>query len=125
MLLVLFRIHAVAAGLVFLAMAVNAASRRDKRVWFWIAAASAYGCVVAITFAHLTGVIIGAVILATSVVVHRVVQRAASVSSGYPRVLRERPASNRTGPGKASPVSTASRRAAKARSKAERFSNTG
>jgi hypothetical protein len=115
MLLVLFRIHAVAAGLVFLAMAVNAASRRDRRVWFWIAAASAYGCVVAVTFAHLTGVVIGAVILAASVVVYRVVQGAASVSPGNPRVLRER-----TG------RSHASRRAAKARSaKADRFSNTG
>ncbi|HEY0158085.1 MAG TPA: hypothetical protein VGF28_12435 [Thermoanaerobaculia bacterium] len=111
MLLVLFRIHAVAAALVFLALAVNAASRRDKRAWFWLAAASAYGCAVAITFAHLAAAIAGAVILATSVVAHVVVQDAAAAST--PRALQEW-------------TRGTSRRAAKARAaKKDRFSNTG
>lgn len=111
MLLVLFRIHAVAAALVFLALAVNAASRRDKRAWFWLAAASAYGCALAITFAHLAATIAGAVILATSVVVHVLVQDAAATRT--PRALREW-------------TRGTSRGAAKARSaKQDRFSNTG
>ncbi|HEX8255463.1 MAG TPA: hypothetical protein VF846_20150, partial [Thermoanaerobaculia bacterium] len=66
--MVLFRIHAVAAGLVFLLLALNALSSRNKRAWFWLAVASAYGCVVAMTFAHGMGVAIGAAILAASVV---------------------------------------------------------
>jgi hypothetical protein len=66
------------------------------------------------------GVVIGVVILATSIIVHMVMQRAASASSSNLRALQERIGR------KASPASTASRRAAKARSaKADRFSNTG
>lgn len=126
MTLVLFRIHAVAAVLVFLALAISTASRRDKRSWFWLAAASASGCAVAITFAHFAGVMIGAVTLATSAVVHMVMQGSASTSSHNARALsRQRPRLNRTHPGKASLERTASRRAAKARSTKERFSNTG
>jgi uncharacterized membrane protein HdeD (DUF308 family) len=121
MILVLFRIHAVAAGLVFLALAVNAASQRDRRAWFWMAAASAYGCAVAITFAHFVAAMAGAVVLATSVVVHTVVQRAASISSNSARAaLRRRRSLERSRSGRVSPASTASRRA-----KADRFSNTG
>ena len=127
MILDLFRIHAVAAGLVFLALAVNAASQRDKRVWFWIAAASAYGCAVAITFAHFAAVTIGAVILASSVVMHNIAQRAASTPSGNARAYsRKRATLHRTQPGNGSRERSASRRAARARSaKSDRFSNTG
>ncbi|HYO78928.1 MAG TPA: hypothetical protein VE010_20870 [Thermoanaerobaculia bacterium] len=126
MILVLFRIHAVAAGLVFLVLAVNAASSRSKRAWFWLAVASAYGCAVAMTFAHVAGVVAGAVILATSVAVHMTVQGRTSAPSRDHRTLRKWTRITRTGSSRSSGDRTASRRAARGRSAREdRFSNTG
>jgi hypothetical protein len=121
MILLLFRIHAVAAGLVFLALAVSVASRRERRAWFWIAAASAAGCAVALTFAHVVGVTTGAMMLATSAVAHMLVQSARPAMSVNARAsLRKRRRLDRTGD------RTGSRRAAKARqANADRFSNTG